>query len=582
MAKCILSRLFSCASPSDINGGNREVSTSPRHNFSCSLMEENVAFAESIIAKWDSDSSNYSKLTSLFAAHNGEASRFLRALTDLRRALLFFSSSDCPDSFSIRDQSLIRAQKLMQTAMRRLEKEFHHILSTNRQHIDSVSRSSSSSSSSSDEDDVHLSTSDTIADLRSIAESMMANGYGMECIRIYKLLRKSILEEALFLLGFDVHIPFSNIHKIDWPVLDLKIKSWLAAARISFTSHFAAERLLCNHVFDHSTSDDIDLTESCFADVTSAAALQFLSFPESIAKTKPSREKLFSILELHQTLYDLYPNIESTFSYESTAAVKEKALEALQTLADAARDSLAEFELAVQKESSKIPVPGGGVHPLIRNSMNYLVSLVDHVPTLINVYAGIPFRPPEPLPEMSAPCPSTIVPSSVSERVAWLLLVILCKLDHKAEFYKEVSFSYLFLANNVQYVVNEVKGSGLSMVLGARWVDRHEKTARRYLERYVRYGWAKAAAAFEEAAVGQEPAVVEDERMREEVKVEVEGMILPAYGGLYESLTAAHGGGVMEGAAVRFSPEDLRDRIEQVFVEPNGEYLAGSLNRSCS
>ncbi|PKU62757.1 exocyst complex component EXO70H1 [Dendrobium catenatum] len=595
MAKGILSRLFSCASPHYIAGSgsggggnsnsNRDASTSPQHSLSSSLMDENIAFGESIITKWDSDSSDYAMLTSLFSDGHGDAARFLRAVADLRRAMLFYFSPDCPDPSSIRVQSLIRAQSLMQSAMRSLEKEFHRILTANRHRLDSVSLSSSSSSS--DDDEIGLFSSNAIADLRSIAESMMANGYGMECVRIYKVLRKSILEEDLFLLGFDIRLPYSNFHKIDWPVLDIRIKSWLAAARISFPAHFAAERLLCSQVFDSSDSDDLDLTESCFADVANAAALQFLSFPESIAKTKPSPEKLFRILELHQALSDLFPQIESTFSYESTASVKVKALETLQALAEAARNSLAEFEVAVQKESSRILIPGGGVHPLTRNAMNFLASLADHVPALIHVYAGVPFRPPEPLPEISAPCPSTIVPAAVSDRIAWLLLVVLCKLDHKAEFYKEVALSYLFLANNVQYVVNEVKRSGLKIILGARWAEMHEDTARRYSERYVRLGplgWGKAAAAFEEAAAAQEGRLVEDERMREDVKTEVEEMILPAYQGLYESLTAARGGGMVEPAAasVRFSPKGSRDRIEQVFVEPLGSESSGSVNWSFS
>ncbi|KAK8925733.1 hypothetical protein KSP39_PZI018435 [Platanthera zijinensis] len=595
MAKKTISRLFCFDRPRSSSlaiavTGN----ASPPDSFSSRLMDENIAFAESIITKWDYDSSECSK--SLFSGAGGaESTLFLRSVADLRRAMLFYSSPDCHDLPSSRAETLIRAQTLMQSAMRRLEHEFHRILSSNRHHLDLDSLSSSSS----DDEDLRLSSTNAIADLRSIAESMIANGYGLECVRIYKLLRKSMVEEALFCLGFDLRLPCSNLYKLDWRVLDLRIRSWLAAARVSFPTLFATERLLCSHVFDNSDSIglglDLDLTMSCFADVTLDAALQFLSFPEWVAKTKPSPEKLFRILELHQALSDLYLQIESIFCYESMEMVKSKALAALKSLAEAARAAIHEFELSVQKESSKFLIPGCRVHPLIRNAMKYLACLADHVPTLADVYAGIPFRSPQSLPETSAPCPSTLVPATVSERIAWLLLVVFCKLDHKAEFYKDVSLSYLFLANNMQYVVNKVRGSGLSMVLGRSWAERHEETARRYAEKYLGLGWGKVAAiaaeeedggmaafalSFEEAAVAQEGRAVEDDRMREEMRIEVDGMILPAYRGLYERFMAAHGGGVEAAAAVRYSPAGIRDRIEQIFVAADESEPAGLMNWS--
>ncbi|KAK8950010.1 hypothetical protein KSP40_PGU020758 [Platanthera guangdongensis] len=568
-------------------------STSPPDSFSSRLMDENIAFAESIITKWDYDSPECSK--SLFSGAGGaESTLFLRSVADLRRAMLFYSSPDCHDLPSSRAETLIRAQTLMQSAMRRLEHEFHRILSSNRHNLDLDSLSSSSS----DDEDIRFSSINAIADLRSIAESMIANGYGLECVRIYKLLRKSIVEETLFCLGFDLRLPCSNLYKLDWRVVDLRIRSWLAAARVSFPTLVATERLLCSHVFFNSDSIglglDLDLTMSCFADVTLDAALQFLSFPESVAKTKPSPEKLFRILELHRALSDLYLHIESNVT-ESMEMVKSKALAALKSLAEAARAAIQEFELSIQKESSKFLIPGCRVHPLIRHAMKYLACLADHVPTLSDVYAGIPFRSPQPLPETSAPCPSTLVPATVSERIAWLLLVVFCKLDRKAEFYKEVSLSYLFLANNMQYVVNKVRGSGLSMVLGRSWAERHEETARRYAEKYLGLGWGKVAAiaaeeedggmaaftsSFEEAAVAQEGRAVEDDRMREAMRIEVAGMILPAYRGLYERFMVAHGGGVEAAAAVRYSPASIRDRIEQIFVAADEAEPAGLMNWS--
>ncbi|ONK76996.1 uncharacterized protein A4U43_C02F2040 [Asparagus officinalis] len=72
------------------------------------------------------------------------------------------------------------------------------------------------------------------------------------------------------------------------------------------------------------------------------------------------------------------------------------------------------------------------------------------------------------------PSSSSSIDSAMSMRVAWLILVLLCKLDGKAEIYKDVALSYLFLANNLQYVVKKVKESRLTAILGYDWVFKHE------------------------------------------------------------------------------------------------------------
>ncbi|PKA63268.1 hypothetical protein AXF42_Ash017736 [Apostasia shenzhenica] len=590
-------RASSSAAASADDGAGK--GTSVRRSISSQLMADNVAAAEAIISKLGAEDSPYAKFTSLFSHGRAEASRYLHAVADLHSAMIFFSSADCPEGPASRAKTLFRSQTLMQTAMRRLEKEFHRILAANRDRLDPESLSagsfsgargsvggygSGSPSTDGDDDiqeasgsigDVEQASVSAAADLRSIAETMIACGYGRECVRVYKLLRKSIVDEGLYKLGFD-RLSNSQIHKLDWPVLDLKIRSWLAAAGPAIATLFSGERLLCDIVF----CSEHYIAESCLADVTRDAALLFLAFPESVVKTKRSPEKILRILDLHRKLTDLWPEIESVFSAESTFAVKAQALDSLAAVSGAAIDTIAEFEVSVQKEASKLPVPRCSVHPLTRNAMNYLCILADYVPTLADVYAGVPFHPPEPMPESSSPCPSTLTPAAVSDRIAWLLLLLLCKLDHKAEFYSDVSLSYLFLANNVKYVVNRVRASRLKMVVGERWAARHEERAWHYAESFVRLLWGPPASVvsvgeanweavlafnrtFEEAARIYEDQVVVDSGMREELLATVEEMMTPAYELLRRQARAASPG-------VRYSPPDIRVRLKQLFVGPDG------------
>ncbi|XP_073008867.1 exocyst complex component EXO70H1-like [Typha latifolia] len=559
---------------------SRPTSSLSRNTFAFALMEDSISSAASIVTKWSTESSS-----SLFLDFPDESARFLAAVSDLHRAMLFFvsDSSIANSDPSSRSAALVRAQSLLQSAMRRLELELHHLLSSL--------------------PDLDLPESDdqTLDSLAAVAAAMLTAGYGKECIKVYKALRRQAVNRALVNLGFEKLTP-SQIQKLDPDQLDLKIRSWLAVAPAAVRSVFSGERSLCDHVF--AGNDSIRL--SLFADIARDAAAQLLTFPEFAARGKRAPDRLFRILDLYDAVADLFPEIESVFEPESTAAVRSQTVDSLFKLAEAARSTLADFEAAIQKDSSKSLVPGGGVHPLSGYVMNYLVLLADYEDALPDIFADSPFQISSSVPDSvlnaaiySAPSSlssddedNTPGGSTLSARIAWLILVLLCKLDSKAEIYREVGLSYLFLANNLQYLVNKVKNSRLREILGEEWVESHERKARHYAESYERVVWVPVAveipaaeavttvaearermraftAAMEAAVVEQEGWVVADAAMREEVRSAVADMVVPAYRGFYgrcaEVLRAEEE--EEEKPVVRFAPEDVADRIAELFLD---------------
>ncbi|CAL9177204.1 unnamed protein product [Musa hybrid cultivar] len=572
------------------------------------VMKDDVAAIEAILAKWEPDDAAYAKSSSLFHGDRAEAREYLAAVRDLQRAMLSFVSSDA-SSESSSHAALIRAQTLMQTAMRRLEKEFYQILAANRHRLDpeSVSARSPTHSSASDDaeydevrgardsmGDVEGAAAIAMDDLHAIAETMISVGYGKECVKVYKILRKSVVDEGLYRLGFELLSP-SQVHKLDWQVLEPKIRSWLGASRVAVNTLFSGERVLSDHVFASSDS----IREAVFADISGDAAVQFLRFPESVAKCKRSTEKMFRILDLCEAVSELLPEIEPVFSFVSTAAVRDQALSAYSKLAETARAILADFEAAIHKEHSKSLPPGGGIHPLTRHAMDYVITLADYEPTLAEIFADFPLHTQSSLSDFfdssysesrpSSPAFSSSISSiddghgsEIAVRFAWLILVLLCKLDGKAAAYRDAGLSYLFLANNLQYIVNKVRSCRLWGMLGEEWTARHAAKARQHAAGYERVAWGKVLAlvtaeevspseardrmrafnaALEEACTAQAGRVVADAEMREEVRVAVRGMVLPAYRGFYEQWRV-----VLEGSgAVRFSPEEVRDRLAELF-----------------
>ncbi|KAK9022350.1 hypothetical protein V6N11_002623 [Hibiscus sabdariffa] len=245
---------------------------------------------------------------------------------------------------------------------------------------------------------------------------------------------------------------------------------------------------------------------------------------------------------------------------------------------------LTSFETAIQKDTSKTTVPGGGIHPLTRYVMNYLSFLADYSEVLSDIVADWPLTIPSPLPDpfFGSPDNEESISSPVSVRLAWLILLMLCKLDGKAAMYKDVSLSYLFLANNLQYVVGKVRQSNLKILLGDEWVTKQELKVKQYASNYVRMGWSKVLMAlpenptaeipvdivkdhfrkfnsgFEEAYTKQTSWVVPDPGLRDDIKISLARRIVPIYKELYET----YGGMYLRKemwveSLVRYTPDDL-------------------------
>ncbi|MBA0578692.1 hypothetical protein Gorai_020966, partial [Gossypium raimondii] len=588
------------------------------HTFTESLIEENIEAAELSITKWDSlygdDHVSYCNIASLFSENNrDEAKQYLSSIKGLQKAMRYLVSLESTSD------KLVRAQTLMQTAMKRLEREFYQILKSNRNYLDpesvsnhsssrlSVSRSSfSDSEEGGSENDsipeVERGSSAVIADLRAIAEAMISAGYAKECFKIYRTIRKSIVDEALYNLGVERNLGFQQIQKMEWEILEVKIKHWLNAVKGAVKTVFYGERLLCDQVFAISSS----IRESCFTDVSKEGALALFGFPENVAKCKKTPEKMFRILDLYEAVSDLWPEIESIFSFESTSTVRSTAVNSLIRLSDAVRTMLTDFEMAIQKHSSKTTVPGGGIHPLTRYVMNYISFLADYSGVLSDIISDWPLQISSPLPEsyFGSPDKEESISSPISVRLAWLILVMLCKLDGKAEMYKDVALSYLFLANNLQYVVNKVRQSNLKLLLGDNWVTKHEQKVRKYAANYERMGWSKVFAAlpenptaeipvdqviehfrnfnsaFEEAYKKQTSWVVTDPKLRDEIKLSLARRIGPIYKEFFDKY-----GGVQlmkemwAETLVRYTPDDLGNYCSDLFFRSGS---SGSISSSSS
>ncbi|XP_022889270.1 exocyst complex component EXO70H1-like [Olea europaea var. sylvestris] len=373
-----------------------------RPSFSESVMNRTLEMGEPIIMKWNPESTTFAKVTSLFYDNRKEAIDFIKWVRNLQKAMKLFITGNS------NSEKLVRAQNLMQIAMKRLQKEFYQILSMNRAHLDPESVSTRSSITSvrssvsdfydeeDDDDDIRIvnecitevedASSIAMADLKLIADCMISCGYAKECLKIYTIIRKSIVDEGIFKLGV-VKLSASQVHKMDWNALELRINHWLNAVRTAVKTLFAGERILCDHVFASSDS----IRESCFNEITKEGAMILFGFPENVAKnSKKSSDKVYRILEMYTGISDRWPEIDSIFSFSSTAIIKSQALTSLVRLGEYVRTALYVFESDIVKDTSKSLVAGAGIHNLTIDVMNYLSVLSDYSNILSDILADSP------------------------------------------------------------------------------------------------------------------------------------------------------------------------------------------------
>ncbi|CDY31722.1 hypothetical protein HID58_015703 [Brassica napus] len=539
----------------------------PYQSFSESLLLDSIEATESFTKKWISQdhlsACSSCTLSSIFSTENrAEGRKFVDVINSLQYAIQGVTLVN-PES-----HKLTRAHNLLSTAMKHLEKEFYRVLKSNRRNLDPESVSIRSIPSFNPRKKVSIYSNvpkseeaDIMTDLQMIADCMISSGYENECVRTYKKIRRSIIVDSLSKLGFE-NLSFGKIQKLDWDSMEKNIKKWLEATKIVINNLFDGERILCDHVFSTSPS----VAESCFSEITLDSALTLFIFPVSVARCRKTAEKIFLTLDVYQTISNLLPRIEEIFSYDSTSAVRFQAADSLRSLGEAINYMVAEFEASIAKEASKSVIPGGGVHPLTRYVMNFVVFLADYNESLAGSDVGE-------------------TASTVTTRLGWLILVLLCKIDTKSRIYENVALSYLFLANNLHYVISKVRKSNLRVVLGDEWVANHQGKVSQYLEKYEKVAWGEVLTSlseeervvleedvakerlkrfnevFEEAFRKQSGWVVPDTKMREGLKDSVAKKLTYVASLFYEKYHVETWGDI-----VRYVPKDLGNYLSDLYL----------------
>ncbi|XP_050285239.1 exocyst complex component EXO70A1 [Quercus robur] len=618
--------------------------------------------AEGIILRWDSTASEEAREKMIFDSDRNEVDRYLQAVDEIQRSLssttINNESSSSSNSNSNSDESGLNST--IRIAMARLEDEFRNILLSHTAPLEAESMSFSSDPSSSthshgqvdDHEDegehdqglkldlnmslklaeqreereegegeggdsvadgagssrssyrttssireIDLVPSDAIYDLRSIAERMIAAGYLRECIQVYGSVRKSAVDASFRRLGIE-KLSIGDVQRLEWDQLEAKIRRWIRAAKVCVRVLFASEKKLCEQIFEN-LGTDID--DACFVETVKGPAIQLFNLFEAISISRRSPEKLFKILDLHDALMVLIPDIDVVFEAKTAESIRIQAAEILSRLAEAARGILSEFENAVLREPSRVPVPGGTIHPLTRYVMNYISLISDYKQTLIELivskpssgtrYGSDPTTPDmEFADELEGKTPLAL-------HLIWVIVILQFNLEGKSKHYKDTSLAHLFMMNNVHYIVQKVKGSPeLREMIGDDYLKKLTGKFRQAATNYQRATWVRVLyclrdeglhvsgsfssgvsksalrerfksfnAMFEDVHRNQAQWLVPDAQLREELRISISEKLLPAYRSFLGRFRTHIESGKHPENYIKYSVDDLETAVLDFF-----------------
>ena len=545
-------------------------------------------------------------------ADSADSSAFLDAIDELIATIRDWSPLAGDKSVGA---CIVRAEDLMQQAMFRVEEEFRSLMERGGESFELSREYGSGEPFDSDDDEdededggivgairndeenqipvaqpitdyniiIDVLPSVTINDLHEIAKRMVAAGFGKECSHVYSSFRREFLEESLSRLGLK-KLSIEEVHKMPWQDLEDEIERWIKAANVSLRILFPSERRLCDRVFfGFSSASDLSFMEVC-----RGSTIQLLNFADAVAIGSRSPERLFKILDVFETLRDLMPEFESVFSDQYCVVLRNEAITIWKRLGEAIRGIFMELENLIRRDPAKAAVPGGGLHPITRYVMNYLRAACRSCQTLEQVFDE------NVVPSKGVSSSSS---SSLSVQMDWIMELLESNLEAKSKIYKDSALSSVFMMNNGRYIVQKVKDSELGALLGDDWIRKHNAKVRQCYSSYQRSSWNKVLGAlkvdssslapnaasktlkeklklfnvyFEEICRVQTSWAIYDDQMREELRISVTKILLPAYVNFIGRFKNVPELGKNADRLIKYGVEEVEARIGDLFQGHRG------------
>ncbi|KAJ8773594.1 hypothetical protein K2173_005840 [Erythroxylum novogranatense] len=558
---------------------------------------------ESLIKMVEEMVSNYS-VKAKFGQNQEEDSSFTESLSRITKMLNLLREFD---SHSTSGSSINRATTVLHQAMTMLDTEMYSILESCHHKGGNVDPKTPKAtkqpndqnpqeSEPKEEEEYPSFSPEQIAGLNRIANIMISSGYENDCCLLYNAMRRKTFLNELEKLGFE-NISMEDVHKMQWEAMEGEIATWINVMKHCSTVFLRGERKLSLSVF----ADYPSISKRLFGDLAAAVIIRFLNFAEAITLTKRSAERLFKFLDMYETVRDLDPGIDDSYSIETAEELKSETWAAKSRLGEAAVSIFCDLENSIKRDNGRTPVPSGAVHPLTRYTMNYLKYACEYKDTLEEVFKQHL--------RMDESSDSNVQHSETKEgnprddgksetsrfggQLNKVMDLLEENLDMKSKLYRDASLRYVFLMNNGRYILQKIKGSNeIYEMMGLTWCRKLSSELRMYHKSYTRETWsrllqclsleglqvhgkvAKPAVKerfkmfntmFDEIHRTQSTWVVSDEQLQSELRVSVSAVVIPAYRSFLGRFQQYMTPGRQTEKYIKYQPEDIENSIEELF-----------------
>ncbi|XP_065878964.1 exocyst complex component EXO70E2 [Euphorbia lathyris] len=558
-------------------------------------IEEQLKCAEPKILQWKSNPSL------IWDSGPMEAKEYLQAVNQILMVRESLEGVLLSKNGKARDISF-RAQCLLQLGMSRLEEELGHILVQHKKYIDSEYLPSHSPSSVVIYDESFSSVEDAIAEetflgdrndresvaytvdlidphviphIKSIVHVMSASNYIREFCEVFISNRRDALYEYLSNLEIE-KFSIEDVLKLEWDCLNSEIKKWIWAMKIIIRVYLTSEKRLCDQIL----GDYGSVNSFCFVEISKGSILCLLNFGQAVAMGPRKPEKLVCLLNMYEAVTDLHLEIDGIFSEDEGSLIRIEFHELLQRLVDTLTGTFLKFRNAISSYASTHPFPGGGIHPLTKYVMNYMTLLTEYCDTLNLLLkdeevddsnAVIELENRE---EVSSSC------CPLARHLRSITSTLESNLVDKSKLYKDDPLQYIFLMNNMHYMVQKVKNSKLRLLFGDEWIRRHNGKFQQHATSYMRTTWGSVVStlrddgrtslkercrrfsnAFEEVYKIQTRWLIPDQQLREDLQISTSQKVIPAY----RNFIGNNNNNVSE-RHVKYTADDLEELLLDLFV----------------
>ncbi|RCV14809.1 hypothetical protein SETIT_3G008100v2 [Setaria italica] len=423
---------------------------------------------------------------------------YLHAVDKLRSVECFFNSKR---SYRTSDSVLKHVNELLSKAAVGLENEFHRLLSrcskpveleclfnslpclsqrVSSENIFGGSINSSSKDSSVGQINVHgaytlprLIDSRCIPLLSKLVEKSVQLGHHQQFLKIYRDVRGSTLELNIKSLGVE-YVTAKEMQIVQAETLDAEIAQWMQFYRIGVKLLFAAERKLCDQIFEGKHA----LKDHCFAQLTAKSLSILLSFGDAVAKSQGSPEKLFVLLDMFEATLELQSDVEMLFEGHACSENRKSALGLTKSLAQTAERTFSNFKGNILRDSPNSTTADGAVHRLTSYVINYVKLLFDYQSSLKQIF--------------KTHVTEDGTNSDLVSQIVDVVHALETNLEAKSKQYENHCLAHLFLMNNIQYIIRSICRSEVKEFFADDWIQRRRRIVQQHATQYRRISWRKA------------------------------------------------------------------------------------------